>query len=529
MSDVLEALKRYFTTGTAEAEGNILNAAFVPMANFVEILNPPHASPRLLIGKKGSGKSAFVRFVKQRMEQADVPLIILKPKDFLCEWPDEPASLGDLTRHSERALLTAIGSVLGSQLNGFITEEQNELRKLAQRAGIQDADFVQQGLRFLKPIGQVLTKIDFEKFASGLPVPPKKLKRLIEAQLASPWQLLYLIIDDTDQLASPSEPNHLNRIWSVMLALRFILEECPHIKAVMTLRTEVWKRMSRHDAGQRDQVDHFRDLIHWLNPDDEAIGAILDRRLDLAAIDLGLNLSSDHYRPFFEGRHVKIPTTDNEFRFWPDFIVKRSRERPRDGVQFISALIDTALESEHKLITSDDVTDSIVAYSNERVEDLEREVGEECPQIREIVRSFAYLQFDEGSFKLKAETLYKHLAGIPSRFGLQFMDKTLHPGRDELNVFTLWRYLHEIGFLNARALDATKPKGFKHILLQDDASLVSKERWNQVQTLMWEVHPAYRDYLITVQRERDLAAEVRKEEAGQRPRKSSVVRHKRRR
>lgn len=499
------------------------------MADFVSILNPPHASPRLLIGKKGSGKSAFVREVRRRLHEAKVPLLVLKPKDIPCEWPAEPASLGDLTRHSERALLSALGSVLGSQLKGYLSEDQNGLLRLAQESGHRGTDFVQKSLDLLRPIGQALSNVDFEKFAKGLPVPAPKLRQMIEGQLTLPSQLLYLIIDDTDQLASPAEPNQLNRIWSVLLAVRFILEECPHIRAVVTLRTEVWKRMSRHDGGQRDQVDHFRDLIHWLNPDDKAIGAILDRRLDLAAVDLDLTLSQNRYSPFFEGQHVRIPTTDDEFRYWGDFVVKRSRERPRHGVQLISALADTAIAAGRDRVTNEDVETSIVAYSNERIEDLEREVGDECPQLREIIRSFAYMHFDEGGFKLKAETLFKHLAGVPSRFGLRFMNETLQPGRDEHNAFTLWRYLHEIGFLNARALDATKPKGFKHILLQDDASLVSKERWNQVQTLLWEVHPAYRDYLITVQRERALAAEMRKEiaassltkEAKRRPRNST--------
>ncbi|MEI7701345.1 MAG: hypothetical protein WCK86_16215 [Planctomycetia bacterium] len=501
----LVSVQKYFNAGTAESEGNILNDAFVPLADFAEILTPPFASPRLLIGKKGSGKSAFVRSVQTRPKRAQVPALLLKPKDIICNWPAEPASLGDLTRQAERSLLDAIGTVIGSQLSGYLSSEQNELLKLSQEAGIRDQDYIQKALSLLKPIGQAITKVDFDAFSAGLPVTAQKLKTIIESQLTPEGQLLYLFIDDTDQVASPSAPNHLNRIWSLLLAIRFILEECPHIRAIVTLRTEVWKRLSRDGGGQRDQVDHFRNLIYWLNPEDSNIAEILDRRLDLAKRDLGLTITQDHYFPFFEGQSVKIPTSRDEYRSWSDFVVKRSRERPRDAIQMISALVDAAMKSSRETVTNAEVKDAVLAYSTERVEDLEREVSDECPQIKQVIRSFASVSYDESGFKLKAETLRDHLSGIPSRFGLTFMGIVFRPENDRHNAFTLWQFLHEIGFLNARAPDNRMPKGFRHIMMKDDSSLVSAARWNEVQTLLWEVHPAYRDYLINISSEQEQA------------------------
>ena len=89
--------------------------------------------------------------------------------------------------------------------------------------GMKDRDYVQRALKILKPIGQALSDVDFEALSKDLHPTPDELKRLVEAQLGEPPRLLYLVIDDTDQIASPAEPNHLNRIWSLLSATRSIL------------------------------------------------------------------------------------------------------------------------------------------------------------------------------------------------------------------------------------------------------------------------------------------------------------------
>jgi hypothetical protein len=505
----LVALKRYFTTGTAEADAAILDAAFIPISDLDQILTPPHASPRLLLGKKGSGKSAFVRAMRSRFKKAHIPVLLLRPRDVQAVWPSEPASFGDLIRSAEYAILQAIAIHIGQELTGMLPEELNAFKKLAQEKGNASRDVVQSLLNILRPIGQSISKVDFEKIEAGLPLNGAKLRKTIEKYLETTPQILYLIIDDTDQIAPASQTSHSNRIWALLLASRYILEECPHIRVIITLRTEVWRRMSRDDAGQRDQVDHFRDLIYALNPDDAHIRNIVRRRLELARNDLNLDPTSQNvFKPFFEGGSVKIPTTRDDTRSWDDFVVKRARERPRDAIQLISALLNTAIRSSRDIISNADVDAAILTYSDERVTDLESEVEEECPQLREIIRSFAHLHYDESGFKLKATHLLQHLEGVPSRFGVTLFGKALRPEDNEVAAFQLWKYLHQIGFINPKVSDSSQDRGFRHILVQDDESLVQKERWNQIQTLMWEVHPAYRDFLISVKNDRELSRQA---------------------
>ena len=73
----------------------------------------------------------------------------------------------------------------------------------------------------------------------------------------------------------------------------------------------------------------------------------------------------------------------------------------------------------------------------------------------------------------------------------------MRPDFDEDAVAVL-RLLHETGFLNPRVVDRTMPRGFRHILFHDDSNFVKLANWNSMQGARWEIHPAFRTYLIGV-------------------------------
>jgi hypothetical protein len=55
----LDHLLDYFPTGTTEGDRSLLDRAFVRDEEFVDYITPPPESPRILVGKKGSGKVQF--------------------------------------------------------------------------------------------------------------------------------------------------------------------------------------------------------------------------------------------------------------------------------------------------------------------------------------------------------------------------------------------------------------------------------------------------------------------------------------
>lgn len=116
---------------------------------------------------------------------------------------------------------------------------------------------------------------------------PDSLTRSINQHLLSQGTIFFLLVDDTDQVASPADASQLNRIWALLLAVRRLAGECLALRCIVSLRTEVWARLESESQGQRDQTDHLRGLVIPLRASDDLMERILVKRLMLAAEDIG--------------------------------------------------------------------------------------------------------------------------------------------------------------------------------------------------------------------------------------------------
>lgn len=513
MSNNLEALKFFFESGTAEGDSSFLSEVFVPFEEYIQAITMPSSGPRLILGNKGSGKSAALRFFKSQLDTLNIPSLLLRPKDIELT-PSSETALGPLTRASEAAVLKAIAGKLGSEKSGLIIRAEDKvLLGEALSQGLIEKDLISRMTELLSPIGKQFSGVDFSKINDVGHQHSISIRKAIESSINRSDSIFYILIDDTDQIASPSEPNHLNRIWAFLLASRSINEYCPNIKFIISIRDEVWRRLKRDGAGQRDQVDHFRNLAKRISMSEENLKEVITKRLVKAYEKLGKSPNIKPYELFFDTDHIRIPTADTEYRYWDDFIVTRSRERPRDSIQLIFKLCDKAMLSKQDKIQAVDVSNVMPIYSEERVDDLKRECDQECPQIKEVIRSFHNINFDGGAFSLHPQSTADFLNSLPSRFSVNLFSKPLtHSNSDD--IFSLWRYLHEIGFLNARVSDSREKYGYRHITSEEDPELISPARWNEMQSILWEIHPAYRDYLIKVSKDKSFSFGLPKKESG---------------
>jgi hypothetical protein len=497
----LTTLLRFFSTGTAEAEENILDQAFVGPKNYFEIFNPPYASPRLLVGRKGSGKSAILRFFRQKSKAAGAPVVLLTPKDLPIQASSQPTALGPLTASAYDVLLRSMACTVAEQHKGLLTGDEALLNKLAREEGKLPHDLVQKTLKFLAPLGQLASGIDFSAFApQGEKYSNVEVQKALSSTLEKEEKYAYLLIDDTDQVAAPSQPGHLNRVWAFLLACRHLSQELPMLRCILSLRTEIWRRLEKDEAAQRDQTDHFRPLVHRLNHSELDVSQIVERRLKLAAQVEGVRQAETPYSPFFEGRLVRLPGSQ-EMRNWEHIVIKRSRKRPRDAIQLVNKLATQAKARSRSMISEEGFHAVMPEFSDERVDDLATEVEDECPQIKEVIRTFWEPDYDCGSFTLNADSVLTHLKKVPSRFSLQLHGHQMRP-EDRDHAFRLWKFLFEIDFLNARVSDDQERKKYRHLSPDDDPGLVSTARWADIQAVLWEITPAYRDHLIGIQRER---------------------------
>ncbi len=495
----LEVLLEYFPVGTAEGERHILPQVFVYWDEYTELMTPAPRSPRLLVGKKGTGKTAVIGFYSALLESARVPTLLIRPMDIRLDTFPERAPLGEATRIAYEALVRAVAARLGSLSSGLLDAPGKILHDEAVADGQKDRDFIERVVAYLPGLARVVTGIDPTPLMPGVSrASLLELQGALQRNAERSGTTFYLFLDDTDQVAAPDAPGHLNRIWAFLLATRELAQRVTQLRAIVSLREEVWRRLLRDAAGQRDQADHFLGLVRYLFPSREHIRAVLERRLAVAAQVVGLQ-SDNPYTLFFEGAGTHMPSSQ-EFSSWSDLIVIRSRERPRDAIQLVNALARSARNRGANRITGQDFETQIREFSFQRIQFLAQEAELECPQVTDVVRSLASLEFDQGAFKITFEALRRALRRMPTERGINLFGRSLQPDNDD-DALALLNFLFEMGVLNARVSDAREKDGFRHVSPSIDPRLVSRARWNELQAVVWEVNPAYRDHLSQVQRD----------------------------
>lgn len=96
----LDVLQDYFPAGTTEGERHILPQVFVYWNEYSELMTPPPTSPRILVGKKGAGKTAVIEFYSSLLEGSEIPTLLVRPMDIRLDSFRENIALGEATRHA---------------------------------------------------------------------------------------------------------------------------------------------------------------------------------------------------------------------------------------------------------------------------------------------------------------------------------------------------------------------------------------------------------------------------------------------
>jgi hypothetical protein len=496
----LKKLLEYCPTGTAEGEIRIRSDVFVQFPEFIDLILPPAYSPLILLGQKGSGKSLLVDFSIDVLRAKKIPCVKLRPVDLNIDAIPDNASIAQAHREAYGVLVRACAVAMGETLSGFLSEDENKLRIEAISHGNQRPDLVASLAKLLPKVASKFVDVDIAALLpSQTSSTVKELSRALKSSLAPMGKgvrTVYVFIDDTDQVTSPEKPSHLNRIWGLLLACRDLAQSSEEIKCVITLRQEVWIRITNDKAGNRDQTDHFKTLLRQLDPNIDELRSIVRRRLNTAVKAANSPTFVDPYRTLFENHKPHMPGSE-ELTSWEDMIVTRSRGRPRDCIQLLNALASAALKSNSDKITEAHIKEVIGAFSESRVDFLCQENEAECPQLKSVIRAFAPKSiYDEGSFKISSAAVLRHISSIPSGFSLSLISQVLRPGNNS-DAYILWNYLFRIGFLNARQ---ARPGGrFLRVSPNENPNLATEANHNQLQTVTWEIHPAYRDFLIAEQ------------------------------
>jgi Cdc6-like AAA superfamily ATPase len=488
----LSLLKNYFIAATAESENNFLDDVFVTSNDFYNIIEPISGTMRILVGSKGSGKSALLERLLKRAQGDNVPIIRLTPAnldDLSFEESISPAKIISIVKDS---VIKHMAIEYGKNMKGFLSEVDNALFREAEHNGQAQKTLIDSLKRILLPIGKGVTDIDFGSIC-GTSSNTASLQFSIERKLDKEQKAFYVLLDDIDQIASVERKDRNDIIWGVLLAMFSISQELNNVFPIVTVRKEIWRQLTV-DNGNRDKYDQIRGMIYTLDPSKDDMKKIVEKRLNYCIEKNKIGtFTNNPYKFFFEGTDCKLPSS-SERRTWSDYFVSASRKNPRDIIQLVNHLISNAIENGRNLIGDVDVEDTALGYSEERVEDLISQNKDFCSGIDNIIRYFS----KERKFEYTADEIKNSLINALGSGNVVINKKTIHSNSID-DVFVLWDTLNNIGFLNAQTVDNRNTKQYS--FLPYKKSFIKISCWNELQKLSWHIHPCYRSYLIDLNKQ----------------------------
>lgn len=487
----LHFLNRYFGYGAAELEKTYLLDIFVANENIMEIVDPTMGGMKILVGKKGSGKSALLQYLLDKETAQNFPVVRLTPTDYNDLDFEKNASPAKVISSIYNSIVKAMSIAVGKMPDRITSRYTDIMKSDAVYAGEISSPVIDKMVETLANIGEVITDCNIKSLIPQVNSSVAARKRAITSYISDERKIFYVLLDDVDQICDATRLDYYDIVWYELLALFKISQELQNVYPIISIRKEIWRHFS-NDTGNIDKYDQLRSMVYELNPSRDDLKSILEQRLKVCVkkYNLGYGITYEH---FFDGNDCKVPNS-TERRSWGDYLVSSSRENPRDIIQLVSMLIKNALDNNRDKISDRDIQEIAVKYSQERVNDLVNQNKDIFSNLRMVVESFA-----DCDFELAANDVKKHLSTQDSLSAIIINGENLS-NRGEEMIIALWKLLYNIGFINPRAADNTKEK--KYTFIPYNENLVSSSGWNNMQRYSWDVHPCYRPYLIDIKEAR---------------------------
>lgn len=485
----LVKFQEYFRSAAAESDIHLVDV-YVENKQYSEIVTPKDCDICVLVGNKGSGKSALLKYINSVSENAGIPSLLVTPSDLDIEDTSGEEPPAKIIKKLRSAILKAMAISAGNTLSGYLDQKKYQLYRDAVDSGVKSEDLVERILGFLGSIGKVKKIIDTDSISKTSNNSDTTRVQSLKSFVADK-EVFYILFDDIDQIENATNPNYYNMIWYTILAMFKIAQELQNVYPIITVRKEIWRQLRKNTSGNWDKYDHIRDMVVFLDPDRAELKKIVSNRIDSCVKNNNLHIKGmKNLHLFFDGDDCKLPTS-TERRTWLDYLSGSSRENPRDVIQLIHHLVKSAIDSNHKTINDDDVETTAYAYSKERENDLVEQNKDLCKNLDAVVRYFARKK----TFSFTAEELLKTLDQASSNCSIFINGRQVHQGIRS-DTFFLWDFLFRLSFINPKVYDIKQPKNYRFLMYEDDDNLIQECRWNDLQQTTWEIKQCYRSFLI---------------------------------
>lgn len=440
----------YFGRDDAEtdiSDGGLLRAGFLETAAYRAA---QMARKHLIIGRKGSGKSAICRTLAASPDETMITLLVT---------PDEVSAdemrrfaLQGITAEKAKELIwryvlsIGVAKYLVAHAQAWHASSKlhsvEAVRKfLVANKEVDDPNFQE---KFWRAVQKLKASFSLEAFgikvganvgwpsegvraASQLGVVEKNVKKAL-ADLACDkvHPRLLILIDQVDDVWSDEVESH-QMVVGLLRAARLLSSNFPRVACVVFLRSDIYDVLQFFD---KDKLHSEEMRVDWTGE------RLLQMVFTRAQASLGRSIP-----PEYLWKTIFPPSIDGVAS--QDYVVSRTLMRPRDMIHFCNLCRDTAEQNGHATITEADALFATVQYSQWKLQDLTIEYRVNYPFLGGLIGIFQ----DSGYIVLR-DGLDRRFAEAADTLRRRYPEHI-----DSLTTEGVLDVLFDIGFLGVRRDD----------------------------------------------------------------------------
>lgn len=421
---------------------------------------------RILVGHKGTGKSALFKIAVEEDKDNGLLPILIKPDDI--------AALNTNDKDFFQAM-----RIWKDGLNEIIGA------KVLNSLGVESADTID---RIKKYGGKILNFIIDSVNSPPISCTPAK-KMLIQNFTRNQKVIVY--IDDLDRGWFGTK-NDIMRISTMLNAIRDIINENKGIYFRISLRSDVYFLVRTSD----ESTDKIEGSVTWYSWTNHEILVMLIKRIETF---FGHKVDEEKLLSTPQFQLAKYLDSVMEARFsgqgkWNNspmykILMSLIRKRPRDLVKLCTLAARQAFEENSSLILTKHFEIIFGEYSQGRIQDTINEYRSELPEIERLIMGMRPNRAEKKAsmgYTYDSEKLNRKIANLISLGSFDFT--SFDPNKKKTaTAAELATFLYKINFLTARKV---LPDG--HI----DRKYFEENRYLSGHFADfgydWEIHPAYR-------------------------------------
>jgi len=439
----------------------------------------------ILLGNRGSGKSAIFKILAEREKNNGTLVIELSPEDYSYEMFSKVVAKEQQGFWAKQGAYAAAWKYLiymlvmkglagrGGLKKGASARIHNYLRNNFQGHQDNPLDIL---LSYLKRF----EGIKVGSYEVGIKTRElQKLYKLDEIQALIPdlidickRQNVVLLVDELDRGWDASEDAKAFVAGLFQAAIR-INEATPLLRVLVSLRKELYDNI----PALYEDAQKYRDIIEEIQWDEPHL-------LQLVANRIKYSMGLIGRQPEDNWNSVFVETLDYRQTKSFNYLVDRTLYRPREIIQLCTDISEKARETASWPINYDIISKAEVKYSEDRAKDIAAEYRFQYPGLLGIFEAFRGLPYNFDRVDLELLCL-----GITEgEYHVDEAESWCLNQSPEFLIDVLWR----IGFLRAQAVG-----GLKGLRRSGSSYLGSHQisNLNLHTILRFHVHPMFRTFL----------------------------------